>query len=166
MTSSAGRADIADGGLAEHSLKVPLESLVTAIAAFAAVSTGLPMPDRMPGIVFDDPRRHADLIRASAGKVGGEVVGEILAFYEPDEQMIHLPAGWVGLTPAEQSVLVHELTHHLQASAGQRYACPEEREKAAYRAQEAWLALFGTDLAREFQLDKMYLLVVTTCGMP
>lgn len=68
-----------------------------------------------------------------------------------------------GSTPAESSVLVHELVHHLQKVAGLLYDCAEVREKLAYQAQARWLEHFGTSLAEAFQLDPMTVLVRTNC---
>ena len=44
-----------------------------------------------------------------------------------------------------------------------RFACPAEREVLAYRAQDAWLRLFGTNLENAFGIDSMMLLVATAC---
>ena len=55
--------------------------------------------------------------------------------------------------PAELSVLVHEMVHHLQAASDMRFACPAEREVLAYRAQGAWLGLFGESLESAFGID-------------
>jgi hypothetical protein len=63
-------------------------------------------------------------------------------------------------------VLIHEMVHHAQAEAGRRFACPAERERQAYDAQARWLAIFGSDISREFGIEKLFLLVATTCGMP
>lgn len=71
--------------------------------------------------------------------------------------------GWTGKSPADVSVLVHEMVHHVQNVAGLKYACPEEREKPAYDAQNQWLALFGRKVTEEFELDPMTLLVRTNC---
>ena len=89
----------------------------------------------------------------------------VVAAYDTRHQEILLPDGWEGRSPAEISMLVHEMVHHLQWKAGTRYACPAEREGLAYEAQDRWLAVFGTTLEREFQIDGMTLLVSTTCGM-
>jgi hypothetical protein len=55
------------------------------------------------------------------------------------------------------------MVHHVQNLAGLIFACAEEREKMAFAAQEKWLSLFGSDLAHEFDLDSMTLLVRTNC---
>ena len=88
---------------------------------------------------------------------------EVVAVYHYATRTIYLPDGWTGRTPAELSVLVHEVVHHLQSLAGIKYECPQAREKLAYAAQEKWLGLFGRDLARDFEVDPFTLLVSTRC---
>ena len=56
------------------------------------------------------------------------------------------------------------MVHHLQHEAGSKHACPEERERDAFAAQERWLAEFGTNLATEFEIDPFTLLVRTNCS--
>jgi hypothetical protein len=85
------------------------------------------------------------------------------ALYDDATRTIYLPAGWTGETPAELSVLVHEMVHHLQNVAGLRYECAAARERPAHVAQDRWLALFGRSLVDEFALDSMTLLVRTAC---
>jgi hypothetical protein len=85
------------------------------------------------------------------------------AYYDDTTRTIFLPQGWSGQSPAELSLLVHEMVHHVQNVAGLTYACPEEREKIAYAARRQWLALFGRDLMREFRIDPMTLLIRTNC---
>ncbi len=75
-------------------------------------------------------------------------------------RMIFLPEGWSEKTPSELS---HKMVHHIQNMAGLKFACPEEREKMAFEAQERWLALFGRTLQTEFGLDPFTLLVRTNC---
>jgi hypothetical protein len=88
---------------------------------------------------------------------------EIVAVYDDATRTIYLPEGWSGTTPAELSVLVHEMVHHLQGRASLKYECPQERERPAYAAQERWLGLYDRSLASEFELDPFTLLVRTRC---
>jgi hypothetical protein len=88
---------------------------------------------------------------------------DILGLYDYSQKTIYLPEGWTGATPAELSILVHELVHHLQYSTGWKYNCPQEREKLAYTAQARWLNLFGQNLMDEFQMDGFTILVRTNC---
>jgi uncharacterized protein DUF6647 len=76
---------------------------------------------------------------------------------------IFLPATWAGTTPAELSILVHEMVHHLQNVAKLKYDCPAAREKLAYQAQDRWLKRFGQDLEKEFEIDMLMLLVTSAC---
>jgi hypothetical protein len=88
----------------------------------------------------------------------------VVAVYEHATQTIYLPEGWTGKTAAELSILVHEMVHHLQNAGKLKFACPQEREALAYRAQEQWLGLFGRSLSRDFELDPFTVLVSTRCG--
>ncbi|WP_262047519.1 DUF6647 family protein [Bradyrhizobium sp. Bra78] len=90
---------------------------------------------------------------------------DVVAFYDDRTRTIYLSDKWTGTTPAELSVLVHEMVHHLQNQAGAAYECPAEREKLAYEAQDKWLHLFGRDLEAEFGINGLALLVSTSCAM-
>src|SRR5262245_3473397 len=101
---------------------------------------------------------------AAGGNPAATTGSQIAAVYDHVTRTIYLPHGWRGETPAEMSVLVHEMVHHLQHLAGIKYGCPEEREKLAYLAQNRWLERFGRSLEGEFELDGFTLLVRTNCG--
>ena len=88
---------------------------------------------------------------------------EIAGVYDDATRTIYLPEGWRGTTPAELSVLVHEMVHHLQNGAQLKYESPQAREQLAYAAQERWLGLHGRSLASEFEIDPFTLLVRTRC---
>jgi hypothetical protein len=89
--------------------------------------------------------------------------GDVMGAYDEASRIIYLSEGWTGRSREQLSVLVHEMVHHLQASANMRFACPAEREVLAYRAQDAWLRLFGMDLESAFGIDAATLLVATVC---
>jgi hypothetical protein len=88
---------------------------------------------------------------------------DIVAVYDDKRRTIYLPEDWTGETPAEMSVLVHEMVHHLQNEARATFPCPQAREQLAYAAQQRWLEAHGRTLEDEFQLDPMTLLVTTRC---
>ena len=92
------------------------------------------------------------------------VQGDVVSVYNTETRTIYLRDDWKGATPAEVSVLVHEMVHHLQTLARLRFACPQEREQVAFQAQQRWLGAFGTDLEHEFALDPFSLLVNSNCG--
>jgi hypothetical protein len=88
---------------------------------------------------------------------------DTVAIYDRTEATIYLPLDWSGQTPAEISVLVHEMVHHLQHVAQSKFECPQAREQLAYEAQQRWLGLFGRTLEDEFRIDPFTLLVATRC---
>ena len=88
---------------------------------------------------------------------------QVVAVYNDQNKTIYLPNGWKGRTPAELSMLVHEMVHHLQNVAGLKYECPQAREKLAYEAQGRWLELFGLNLENEFEIDPLALILTTQC---
>jgi hypothetical protein len=88
---------------------------------------------------------------------------DALAVYDDEMKTIFLPAKWTGSTPAELSILVHEMVHHLQGVAKTEYECPQAREQLAYAAQEMWLGLFSGSLENEFEIDPLTLVVSTRC---
>ena len=92
------------------------------------------------------------------------VQGDVVSVYNTDTHTIYMGDVWKGVTPAEVSVLVHEMVHHLQTLARLKFACPQEREQMAFQAQQRWLSAFDTDLEREFDLDAFSLLVHSQCG--
>jgi hypothetical protein len=149
-----------------------MDALLTAMVLWLSLNFGLPATYGHPKIemvpttelVFlryhtltSEKRRE---ISASPG-----VSREVVAIYDDSKKTIFLSDGWTGRTPAELSVLVHELVHHLQKNAGFKYECPAAREKLAYDAQEKWLSLYGLSLMSEFEMDSFTLMVKTTCGL-
>jgi hypothetical protein len=92
-----------------------------------------------------------------------EISSDIVSLYSNESKTIFLLDGWTGKTPAELSILVHEMVHHLQNVGQLKFACPEEREELAYKAQDSWLHLFGRDLESEFQMDPFTILVKSKC---
>lgn len=66
--------------------------------------------------------------------------------YDPENRVIYLARPWSMRDARDVSVLLHELTHHRQATARHWY-CPGQQELPAYRLQAAWLAEQGTRIA-------------------
>ena len=154
-----------------------MQDLIAVIVAWLAVNSGLPPADALPRIEFVTPARIVELRyksmlggRASVDATAIDATNrnqksEIVAVYDDARRTIYLPTDWTGATPAEMSVLVHEIGHHLQNVAGLKYECPQAREKIAYAAQAGWLAQYGLTLEGEFEIDAMTLKILTTCGI-
>ena len=146
-----------------------MNALLTAVVLWLAANFDLPATNQHPDVKFVPPAtitalRHQDTSGEQptnpAEKAGQR---EVVAVYDDATSTIYLPEGWSGNTPAELSVLVHEMVHHLQNRAKLKFECQRQREKLAYQAQEQWLALFGHDLEHDFELDPFTRLVISSC---
>lgn len=135
--------------------------LLDVIQDWLVESFDLPPSADPPRLAFAEAERLAAMRYDSAAE---GTVTEVLGVYNDDEGTIYLRSEPDVGTVAYVSVIVHELVHHLQASAGQRFACPAEREVTAYDAQDEWLGLFGRSLESEFGIDKGTRMLRTTCA--
>jgi|SRR6516165_1653107 hypothetical protein len=70
--------------------------------------------------------------------------GDTVAVYHDATQSIYLPEGWSGSTPAELSVLVHEMVHHFQNVLGLKRECPQERKSLPISRRIVGLACSDT----------------------
>lgn len=140
------------------------DPLPAAVADWLSVEFGLTV-DPLPNIEFA-PRKQMGLLRFRGVPSDHRGDGrDVVAIYDDEARTIYLPQGWTGGTPAEISVLVHEMVHHAQNLAGTKFECPQAREKLAYEAQGRWLAQKGSDLTQAFGVDGFTLLVLTNCGL-
>ena len=149
-------------------------SLAT-IARWISDNSDLPYPSEMPRVERVSPSqilrlRYDALLPRRAQAIGGEhstplpqVQREVVAVYDDVNRTIYLPTSWTGATTAEQSVLVHEMVHHMQNLAGLKYPCGGAREKPAYLVQRKWLADRGLDLEDEFQVDMFTIVALSAC---
>lgn len=145
---------------------VRAEELMNSILNWLVAKFDLPAIQEVPRIEFVQPAAMAQLrYRGSAAPQAMPLDGgrDVVAVYDDAKRTIYMPQGWTGVTSAEQSVLVHEMVHHLQNLGKLKYECPEAREKLAFAAQEQWLELVDRTLASEFGLDPFTLLVRTSC---
>lgn len=152
-----------------------MNALMTAIVLWLSANFGLPASFDHPRIEFVPASkivalRYKALLDAPPPELAkGQNLRlnfgqrDVVAVYETSTNTVYLREGWTGDTPAELSILVHEMVHHLQNVDGQKFDCPQAREQAAYDAQERWLNLFGHDLERDFAIDPFTLLITTRC---
>ena len=146
---------------------------ITAMETWVSNQFDLPIMHEHPRIELAPPAkiaslRFTDLLSDPGAQVepnnrAPSAQHDTIAIYDDATRTIYLPEGWSGSTPAELSVLVHEMVHHFQNLLGLKHECPQEREKLAYIAQDRWLGLFGHSLADDFALDPFSLFVKTTC---
>ena len=140
-----------------------MNALMSAIVAWLSINFDLPASYDHPEIVFAPASQISELDNAGADKKSQRAV---VAVYNDVKRVIYLPESWDDKSPADLSILVHEMVHHLQNLSEIEYACPGAREEPAYAAQGHWLQLFGHNLFDEFELDRMTLKVRTLCYWP
>ena len=163
---SIGRA----GG--DSRVEVVLRS-IQAIATWLSTEFGIPELARFPLIEFATFERLAMLRYSGSSQPLADnnlplnglaaLSLDTVAIYLDTESTIYLSTAWTGHSPADSSVLVHEMVHHQQNLVSEKFECPQEREKLAYAAQERWLARFGRSLEADFKLDGFSLLPKTRC---
>jgi len=139
---------------------MPTTELLVALMTWIAAETGLPTPATPPEIRLEDPRVMT--------RMGAEAFPEanflpVLGVYDRRSRRLLLPTGWSEDSLRDQAILVHELTHHLQAEAGRRYRCREESEVDAYTVQRRWVENAGGDFFALFNLNPLTLHLLTTC---
>ena len=144
-----------------------MEALLTAIALWLSINFQLSANLNHPAIKFVSAAEMIEPLKKNKLRTGdvsaSEISWDIVSLYSNESKTIFLLDGWTGKTPAELSILVHEMVHHLQNVGQLKFACPEEREELAYKAQESWLHLFGHDLEHDFQMDPFTILVKSKC---
>jgi len=146
-----------------------MEALLTAIVVWLSANYGLQASFNHPRVEFVSATKMAARLKKDIGMkqrndIASSISGsDIVSLYNNETQTIYLRMGWNGKTPAELSILVHEMVHHLQNVEHLKFTCPQEREELAYKAQDRWLSLFGHDLARDFDLDSFTILVKSKC---
>ena len=144
-----------------------MEALLTAIVLWLSINFPLPANLNHPGIKFVSAAEMIAVLNKNqprrTGVSASEISSDIVSLYNNESKTIYLMDGWKGNTPAELSILVQEMVHHLQNVGQLKFACPEEREELAYKAQDSWLHLFGRDLEGEFEMDPLSILVKSKC---
>jgi hypothetical protein len=151
-----------------------VDIIIAVIASWLSVNFALPATVEAPLVqLVTTDEMQAIRMESAAGQgqlsqailVTNGAAPSVEAFYSDATRTIYLERGWLGESPADVSVLVHEMVHHIQNAGNLTYACPQAREAVAYSAQQQWLAMFGSDLGQTFELDPMTILVRTTCAM-
>lgn len=148
----------------------PPEDLLNDIVAWLSSNFDLPAIKDRPAVEFTSRMELARLrardLASSQSLIGndGQVARrEVVALYDNNTSTILLPDDWGGASPTDQSVLVHEMVHHLQNLGKLKFECLRAREKTAYLAQAKWLERFGLSLEKEFDVDMFTVLISSAC---
>jgi hypothetical protein len=149
-----------------------VEDLLDEIVSWLSSNFDLPAIKDRPAIEFTSKTKLATMRASDRAHWQGLAPDEgidrlaqrtVVALYDNNSKTIFLPDDWIGKSPADQSVLVHEMVHHLQNLAKFKFECPMAREKMAYMAQDTWLRRFGKSLESEFDVDMFTVLIASAC---
>jgi antirestriction protein ArdC len=89
---------------------------------------------------------------------------QVQAFYLPATGTVYLPRSWQATDLRDESMLVHELVHHLQKTNNVEVSCPAALERQAYALQLAWLREQGVADPYEFTgLDILTVIMAGSC---
>jgi hypothetical protein len=119
----------------------PKQALIAAIETWLSMQFNFGAIDIQPRIELAPPEKIVALRSTPTPSDHGaktatkhdtttSVQFDTVALYDDATQTIYLPQNWSDRTPAELSVLVHEMVHHFQNVLGLRYECPQAREGA------------------------------------
>jgi hypothetical protein len=152
----------------------PTSALVDLLLSWLVTNFQLPATAERPRVEFV-PQSRLSVLRfrglvserlISSPEIPNEPLADpqaVFGVYDDNRQTIFLSDQWRGETPAEVSVLLHEMVHHLQNLGRLTYVCPQERERLAYDAQKRWLEMFGKSFVDEIGVDEFDVLVRTRC---
>lgn len=126
-----------------------------------SAQTGLPMV-APPQLAVADPVKIHQMVYGPQSKPSDSL--RVVATYRNDLETIYLPPGKFS-DPVYLSVLIHELTHHMQWKSAKYpdYPCPQAREREAYDVQAKWLALDGRTLEKDVGVGPILLFIMTSC---
>ncbi|MDW3223905.1 MAG: DUF6647 family protein [Paracoccaceae bacterium] len=153
-----------------HHNEVLMDTFLTVVVTWLSINLGLPAIYEHPEVKLIT---HNEMIEMQVSGLEAEDATDfrktveqghrIVAFYDDQSRTIYLPRNWSASSPADVSVVVHEMVHHLQNVGNIPQECKEGRERPAYEAQAQWLELVGTTLEDEFELDAITLHLLTRC---
>lgn len=140
-----------------------MKDLMILLTYFILVNSDLPAPASLPSVEhLPQAELEAMLYVADAGQK--EVRARIVALYHKDKRTIYLLEEWSSESLPDESILLHELVHHLQNESGRQYPCAASREREAYDLQIRFLRDSGDpDPLRTIGINDLFLLAVTTC---
>ena len=145
-----------------------MPALLTAIMVWLSANFGLPanydLPriERMSAIEMQNFVYH-DMAADQRAAMAVDQMRRVHSLYSAATKTIYLLPEWNGRTPADLSLLVHEMVHHLQNISLATFPCPQARERLAHEAQDKWLSLFGHSLLSDFGMDRTSVVLSTAC---
>lgn len=154
---------------------------LTSMMIWINAMTGLPIPSSPPEIVYTEAREMKYMLYGCNSKTHprasqickelketGEITNDntsTIGLYDHDEKVVHLnPIIRTYDKPTRDSVIIHELVHHMQFSANIPYQCFGQLEETAYDIQNKYIQKEGKkDIFTELNISPLYLFIIFSC---
>jgi len=134
-----------------------MKALLVALMIWIGGVTGM-SPREPPAIEYWTP---AAMREATYPNLAPENTLTVVALYDRARKTMILPEGWVPDNAYNLSILVHELTHHMQGD--KEYPCPGAKESEAYDVQRRWLESMASDFHDTTHIGPLALMMLTDC---
>ena len=150
---------------------VGINTVLAVLMLWISQSMGVVMPTEFPVLEYATSQEMTCLMAGQDPEDCDIVLAvdepRILALYNPASRVLTLEKGRDYTTPASISIIVHELTHHIQTVYRLSYSCLEKLEQVAYDMQIKWLEARGFDayalLEKDLKLNRMAIFFITVC---
>ena len=147
--------------------------LVMSLMLWISTVTGWPVPEP-PTITYVDNGQEMFLKSHDCDSKPNQPVcqtydgtqSNILGLYHSVTGTIYLSRDFWPASTRDQSILLHELIHHMQYSRDYKYyksLCRGDIEKEAYDLQEKWLKQRGKTLLETIELGPLMRHILTRC---
>ena len=150
-----------------------MKEIITALMLWISNQTGWPIPDH-PNITYIQNGKEFFLLSHDCDKKPDQKIcigydgdeSNILALYNHLTKTIYLNKEFWWASVRDQSILLHELVHHMQYSRDSEFyrkQCKGDIEKEAYDLQEIWLKERGRTLYDTIELGPLFRYILTRC---
>ena len=159
-----------------------MKELILSLMLWISNATGYPVPEP-PGLLFlstsgikayaygcDDipiPKGNEDICNSREFWDLDESSSSPMALYNHRTKQIILNEDLDIDTIRDQSVVMHELVHHLQNMGGKEFEkeCKGDLEKEAYLLQDKWLKeTYDVDVWSTIGINELYFIILTNCS--
>ena len=114
-----------------------------------------------PTVIMLHPQELINQYHATSGAKTNHIE-ELWAYYNTRNQTIYLRQDFRQYDPWHQSILLHELLHHVQYHNKVEFQCINQMEEEAWPLQKQYLKEFHNI---DWNYDQLWYLMISTCPM-
>ena len=150
-----------------------MNETVLALMLWISAATGWAVPEP-PNIKYTDSGQELFMLSNECDTKPSQPIcqtynpemSDILGLYNNETKTIYLSKAFWPASTRDQSILLHELVHHMQYSRNYKFyrgLCKGLIEREAYDLQEKWLKKRGKTLLETIDLGPLMRHVLTQC---